>query len=181
MQKRLVLALVAVALLSLAAYAQKIDYSAGRKMSGSVYRPHSASAYQRQARSHARVLNHYGRRHEAVPQDTAQEHATEIRRNMEAATKEVAKLEKDKQLRNNKQIMEQVAKVREHHAKAAEMCDMLDEACAQGDADSATLCECCSVIYKELEAAEAEHDKLKQMLGVEPLDEPGKEPPAKKL
>jgi hypothetical protein len=171
---------VASALLSLAAFAQNIDYSAGRKMSGSVYRPHSASTYQRHARSHARVLNHYGRRHEAVPKDTAKEHVAEIRRNLNAAKKEVAKLEKDKQLKDNKQIQEQVAKVQQHHAKASEICDTLEQACAQqGDTDSVVICECCTGIYQELEAAETEHDKLKEMLGVEPLDEPGNEPPAK--
>lgn len=157
---------------SLGFAAQDIDYSAGRKMTGSVYRPHSARQYQRHARDYARVLNHYGRRDKAIPRDTAEEQVAEMRHNLDAAKKEVAKLAKDEQLKDNKKIQDQVAKVQKHQAKADEQVKMLEEFCAkEGDLDSASLCDCCSTVYEELEAADAEHDKLMKMLGIEPLEE----------
>lgn len=156
-------ALAALILVQQLPAGQELSNRADRKITGEYFRPHSASTYQRNAVSHAETLNYYGQRYSQIPAETAKEHAAEIRRNLNSAKKEYAKL--GKEAKGNKQVQEHLTKIQEHQAKAEAMCDKLEKEATDGKAIAA----CCADISKELKAAEAENDKLLKTLGVEPL------------
>lgn len=140
--------------------AQDLSTRADRKITGEYFRPYSASTYHRGAITHAEALDYYGRRYSQIPAETAKEHAAEIRRNLKAAKKEYAKLEKE--AKGDKKVQAHLKAIQEHQAKAEAMCDELDKAATDGK----TIASCCLEISKELEAAEAENEKLKATLGV---------------
>ena len=145
--------------------AQELSARADRKITGKLYLPHSASAYQRSAREHARVLNYYGQNYKAVPKEITQQHADEIKRNVAAAKKELAKLKPE--AAKDKKLQKPLAAIEAHLARCDEYCAMLTDEAGKGDAsDSEAICDCCQKIESELEAAEAENTKLKEQLGV---------------
>lgn len=139
---------------------QDLSTRADRKITGEYFRPYSASTYHQGAISHAEALNYYGRHYSQIPAETAKEHAAEIRRNLKAAKKEYAKLEKE--AKGDKKVRAHLKAIQEHEAKAEAMCDELDKAATEGK----TIMACCQEISKELKAAEAENEKLKATLGV---------------
>ncbi|HVA49668.1 MAG TPA: hypothetical protein VNH11_25100 [Pirellulales bacterium] len=102
---------------------QELSSRADRKITGQYFRPNTASTYQRGAISHAEALDYYGRRYSQIPAETAKEHAAEIRRNLNAAKKEYAKL--DKEAKGNKHVEAHLKAIQEHHAKAEEMCEIV--------------------------------------------------------
>lgn len=142
------------------ALGQELSLRADRKITGEHFRPYSASTYHQGAISHSEALNYYGRHYSHVPAETAKEHAAEIRRNLNAAKKEYAKLEKE--AKGNKKVEAHLKAIEEHQAKAEAMCDELEKAATDGK----TIMACCQEISKELKAAEAENEKLKETLGV---------------
>lgn len=177
MKTKLSLTVVAVAVLSipgavLVLYAQ--DFSASRKITGSVYRPHTASAYYGSAARHSETVNHYVQNYyENCPPETVQQHVAEVRKNMDSAKKEIDKLKADKSLKLDKEAQAQVDKLLKQHAKVAELCDMVDGECVKPTGDKGTICACCADIHKAVKAAEEEHNKLKAKLGVEKLNPAG--------
>ncbi|HJT30802.1 MAG TPA: hypothetical protein VJ783_01960 [Pirellulales bacterium] len=145
--------------------APELSARADRKITGNLYLPHSASAYQSSAREHARVLNYYGQNYKAVPKEITQQHTDEIKRNVAAAKKELAKLKPE--AAKDKKLQKPLAAIEEHLAKCDEYCQMLTDEAGKGDgSDSEMICDCCQKIESELEAAEAENTKLKEQLGV---------------
>lgn len=163
-------AALALVVATTAALAQRPNYSAGRKMTGEIYRPYTARTYQRHAYDHARVLQYYAQTHEALPQDTAQEHAKAARHNLDLAMKEFAKLAEE--AKGDPVASGHLAAIREHQKKAAEACAMLEAECAKHTVQGAAVAPCCITMTKELEAAEAEHARLMKHLGV-PLPSKG--------
>lgn len=163
------LALVVLAALAMiqTASADEPSFRADRKITGDYFRPHTASTYHRGAIQHAETLDYYGRRYSAVPAETAQEHAKEIHRNLDAAKKELTKLGKES--KGDKKVDAHLKAIESHHAKATELAKKLEDK----SIDAKTLAAYSAEIAKELKAAEAENDKLKATLGVA-------EPPAKK-
>lgn len=166
--KRLLIAVVLAGPLVIdggALSAQELSTRADRKITGQLYLPHSASAYQRSALEHARTLNYYGRKYKSVPKELARQHTSEIKRNVDAAKKELAKLKaeaaKDKNLQKSLSAMEASL------ARCGELCRMLDTETSKPDgSNSEAICDCCDEIESELTAAEAENDKIKERLGV---------------
>lgn len=147
--------------------AQQLSSRADRKITGQYFLPHSTSAYQRAAREHAQVLNYYGQNYKAVPKEITQQHVTEVKRNVAAAKKELAKLKPE--AAKDKKLEKPLAAMEGHLAKCDELCQMLtDEAAKPGGSDSAAICDCCQKLEDELTAAEAENDKIKEQLGVSP-------------
>lgn len=145
--------------------AQELSARADRKITGQYYLPHSASAYNRSAMEHARVLNYYGQNYKSVPKDVTQQHLTEMKRNVELAKKEVAKLKPE--AAKDKRLQKPLAAMEAHLARCEEVCQMLDEETAkEGGSDSEAICDCCQQFEHELKAAEAENDKIKKQLGV---------------
>ena len=165
--KALSLLFATLAMLVIANVADAQSYKrADHKITGDAYRPYTARTYQRHAINHAQTLGHYGRTHTAVPVETAKEHGTEIRRNLEAAKKEVAKLTPE--VKDDKVALELLADIQAHHTKAIAACDMLDAACAKPSPAGVEIANCCADMVKELQAADELHDKLMQHLGVPP-------------
>lgn len=160
------LAIAGPLLLALRAIAaQELSARADRKITGNLYLPHSASAYQRSAMEHARVLNYYGRNYKAVPKEVTQQHLSEIKRNIDASKKELAKLKPE--ATKDKKLQKPLAAIEAHLAKCDEHCAMLTDESRKGDgSDSEVICDCCLKIESELEAAESENTKLKEQLGV---------------
>lgn len=149
-----------------------MDFSAGRKITGSVYRPESARIYHSSTIRHAEVLQQYSAQHKAIPADTAKEHAGEIRRNLEASKKELAKLAPE--IKGDAVATKLLTEIQAHHAKSLEVCHMLDTECAKHNPDGVVLSGCCGDMLKELKAADELHEKLLKHLKYE---EPGKAKP----
>jgi len=171
--KRLFLSLVllslAIASLVMPGYraiaGQELSARADRKITGQYYLPHSASVYQRSAMEHARVLNYYGQNYKSVPKEVSQQHLAEIKRNVQLAKKEVAKLKPE--AAKDKKLEKPLAAMESHLAKCDEYCQMLDDEAGKAEgSDSEAICDCCQKLEKELQAAEAENDKIKEQLGV---------------
>ncbi|HQU46036.1 MAG TPA: hypothetical protein PK867_24700, partial [Pirellulales bacterium] len=138
---------------------------ADRKITGHYYLPHSTSAYQRSAMEHAKALNYYGQNYKAVPKEITQQHVTEVKRNVDLAKKELAKLKPE--AAKDKKLQKPLAAMEGHLAQCDEYCQMLtDEAGKPGGPDSEAICDCCQKLESELKAAEAENDKIKEQLGV---------------
>ncbi|HUY87553.1 MAG TPA: hypothetical protein VMV10_02345 [Pirellulales bacterium] len=148
------------------AAADNPSFRADRKITGEYFRPHTASTYHQGAIRHAETLGYYGRRYSNVPVETTREHAAEIVRNLNAAKKELSKLEKE--AKGNKPVEAHLKAIESHHAKATELAKQLEDK----SADAKTIAACTANIAKELKAAEAENEKLKKTLGIV-------EPPAK--
>ena len=168
--KRLLTGLTIAALLVLAhraIVAQELSARADRKITGQYFLPHSTSAYQRAAREHAKVLNYYGQNYKSVPKEITQQHVAEVKRNVDAAKKELAKLKTE--AAKDKKLQKPLAAMEGHLAKCEDLCQMLtDETAKPGGSDSEAICDCCQKIEDELTAAEAENDKIKEQLGVAP-------------
>jgi len=133
------------------------------------YSPHASSMYTRHARDHSRLLYHYGRTRQSIPQQTAQQHIAGVRQNLAASQQELAKLKTEKAADQNAQKL--VASIEGHYAKCEEMCKMLDMA-ATDTPDMAMMCDHCAMMCRELDSALTDHDKLMKMLGTEKLEEP---------
>lgn len=145
--------------------AQELSARADRKITGQYFLPHSASAYQRAAMEHARVLNYYGQNYKAVPKEITQQHLAEVKRNVGLAKKELAKLKPE--AAKDKKLQKPLAAMEGHLATCDELCQMLsDEAGEPGGSNSEAICDCCQKLESELKAAEAENDKIKDQLGV---------------
>lgn len=164
---RNVLVAILIGLSTTPAFAQR---DAGSKIRGDAYRPFSARSYNRGALDHARVLNYYSRSYQVIPTETAQEHAAEVRRNLDLARKEAAKLKP--QAKSDPTVAKHLAALNKHYDEADRMCSMLVEECAKADGDTTAIMECCSSLDKSLQAADAEHEKLMKHLGVPPVQEP---------
>jgi hypothetical protein len=137
---------------------------ADRKITGEVYRPYSARTYARGAISHGNVLQYYGKNYATVPKETAEEHAKEVRRNLDAFGKELAKLEAES--KNDAEAMKLITEIRTHHKAAADHCGMLEAECAKHMAAGGVVAKCCVDMLKELRAADEAHDKLLKHLGI---------------
>lgn len=148
------------------AQAQKQMYnpSAAGNMGGTSYRPYTTRTYSKHAINHAQILQHYAKSAESVPQATAQEHAAEVRRNVDAFGKEIAKFPKE--FEKDSEAKKLIDEIREHQAAAAKHCGMLEEECAKHLADGGTVAKCCDDMLKHLRAADEAHDKLMKHLGI---------------
>jgi hypothetical protein len=157
-------ALLLVAAAETSAFAQRAVYNADPSIAGNTYRPFSARTYSKHAINHAQILQHYAANREAISKDTAQEHTAEIRRNVDAFGKEIAKLPKDYE--KDAEATKLIAEIRQHQADAAKHCGMLEEACAKHMAAGGAVMQCCTDMLKHLRAADEAHDKLMKHLGV---------------
>jgi hypothetical protein len=144
---------------------QELNERADRKITGEYYRPHTASMYRRNAIYNSQTLNYYGRRYNQVPKETAQEHTAEIRRSVASAQKETGKLKHE--AKNSKQIDQHLKTIQGHEAKALALIEKMEKAETNGK----QLAEYSLQVSKELQAAEAENDNLKKLLGVAELEQ----------
>ena len=160
----LVLSLVAIAESS--AFAQRAMYnpSAAGGWGAQTYRPYTARTYSRHAINHTQTLQYYGQNNETIAQGTAQEHAAEIRRNVDAFGKEIAKLPKEWD--NDPEAAKLIAEIRTHQKQAVEHCGMLEAECVKHMAAGGAVMQCCTDMLKHMRAADAAHDKLMKYLKI---------------
>jgi hypothetical protein len=157
--KTLVAAVCIVVSSAVVAFAQPgLDVSAGRKITGNVYRWNTTHAYQSNAINHANALQYYAAQPGPVSKETAEEHAGEVRRNLSAVDKELAKLELT--TKNDKAAADLIADIKTHQANALKACGMAEAECAKHNADGAALSSCCTHMTAELKAAAEAHAKL---------------------
>ncbi|HEY2841312.1 MAG TPA: hypothetical protein VGJ26_19300 [Pirellulales bacterium] len=164
MQKRMMLGCCAVVLLSaLPALAQNAIRSAGSKITGSAYREWSAQSYHRAAYGHVEALNEYSRSYSYIPEETAKEHAAEIRRNITAAKKEIAKLAP--KAKDDKALAKHIETLNTKYDKVLADCTALETEAAKGEkADGKKISESSANMNADLKTAEAEHKKLGEHL-----------------
>jgi hypothetical protein len=162
----IVAALAFAASAETSAFAQRAMYnpSAAGGLGALNYRPYTARTYSGHAVNHAQTLQYYGRNNQTIPQATAQEHAAEIRRNLDAFGKEIAKLPKDYE--KDPEAAKLIAEIKQHQAEAAKHCGMLEAECAKHMAAGGVVHQCCADMLTHLRAAHEAHDKLMKYLGV---------------
>jgi len=163
---KVLIVLSIVATIESSAFAQRAMYnpSAAGGLGVQNYRPYTARTYAGHAINHAQTLQYYGQNNETIPQGTAQEHAAEIRRNVDAFGKEIAKFPKEWD--TDPEAAKLVAEIRTHQKQAAEHCGMLEEECVKHMAAGGTVMKCCTDMLKHLRAANEAHDKLMKYLKI---------------
>jgi hypothetical protein len=132
---------------------------------GGGYRPWSAWTYTNSARTHVDTLAAYGNHAQQLPAATAQEHLTEIQRNLDASKKELAKLGNENA--QEADIKQQVDSIEKHLASADKMCSMMEKNITKDGVASKEMCAHCLETSKELKAAESETLLLMKTLGIE--------------
>ena len=131
---------------------------------GGGYRPLSAWSYRNAARIQAQALNAYGEACPQVAPGTAKEHLAEIQRNLDASAKELERFSAE--AAQQADVKQHVDKIREHQSAALAKCGEMEQAIGKETVDCAALCACCANIDKELKAAEREHRKLLEKIGI---------------
>lgn len=120
----------------------------------------SGGVHQTHARDEARLLKWYSMAEDVPAPIAAQEHAANIRSDLEAARKDYSGL--SKKMRSDKTASKHSESIESHLTKAIAACDQLDAECTKGKCNPKSLGSCCSNLDRELDAANAEHRKLLQ-------------------
>jgi hypothetical protein len=128
------------------------------------YRPQMTYSYQQSARAHAQALASQGQSVKKIEPETAKEHVAEVRRNVAAAKKELAKIEMS--AAQKAEIVQHIDAMKKHY-EAAEKCCADAEHHIADDPKEAELASCCVDTDKHLAAAEAEHKKLMELLNID--------------
>jgi lipoate-protein ligase A len=160
MQKRMILGGLAMLLMAAApAMAQNSVRSAGSKISGSAYREWSSNSYRTAAYGHATALDEYSRTYTYIPEETAKEHAAEIRRNVTAVKTELAKLAPT--AKTDKSLAKHIDTLNAKYDKVLADCTAVETECAKGEkADLKKVTEGSNRMSSDLKTAEADHKSL---------------------
>lgn len=132
---------------------------------GNGYRPWSAWTYQRAAQTHAQALNAYGKNNEQVAPATAEEHLTEIKRNLSAAKTEIEKL--GSEAAQDAEVQDEVKALENTLAECQQLCGKMEKSIGDEKVDTAELCSHCSGLEEKLKKVEKEHQALMKSLGIE--------------
>lgn len=117
-----------------------------------------AATYQRHARDYSQMLYYQGTSQAGLKPAQAQQYVGAIKKNVELSSKELKAIQAAHP--NDARVKELVAKIEEHHAKAAKQCDMINEESQKSKLDNVKICDCCVDIDDELKAAEKETEAL---------------------
>ena len=159
---------------------------AGSKMRDEAITGHEYRAYQRYAQEKAQTLYHrysYAPAQPQTPQQPlvspqrAKEVAGEIRKDLKASDAALARLKANHA--KEPEVVKLIDGIEKHHAKAHEVCGMLEEECAKEQSDSSVCSHCCAEMWHELDTAKADTEKLFKMLKIDTLEPPKKSAPAK--
>jgi hypothetical protein len=142
---------------------------------------HEYRAYQRSAQEKSQTLYH--RYSYAPPQAQAQhqplvspqrakEVAGEIRKDLKASDAALAKLKAAHA--KEPEVVKVIDSIEKHHAKAHEVCGMLEDECIKEHSDHNVCSQCCADMWHELDAAKGDTDKLFKMLKIDSLEPPKK-------
>jgi len=160
MQKRMILGGCAVLLLAaVPALAQNSVRTAGSKISGSAFREWSAQSYRTSAYGHATALDEYSRTYTHLPEETAKEHAAEIRRNVTSVKKEMEKLAP--QAKADKTLAKHIETINAKYDKVLADCTVVETEAAKGEkADHKKVTDASARMAADLKAADADHKTL---------------------
>ncbi len=156
-------------LMSQVAFAQN---DAGAKIRGDAWNGGRVQTYQRHAQERSQMLYYYSPTQSPVSKPEAKELAVEIRKDLTAADKSLAKLKADHA--KEPEVVKQIALIEKHHTRAHEVCGMAEEHCLKEHGDHVMIADCCSDMWHELDAAQVETRKLLKMLKIEKLPVPKK-------
>jgi hypothetical protein len=156
---------------------------AGSKMRDEAITGHEYRAYQRYAQEKAQTLYHRYSYTPAQPQpqvphqplvspQRAKEIAGEIRKDLKTSDAALARLKTAHA--KEPEVVKVIDSIEKHHAKAHEVCGMLEEECIKEHGDHNVCTQCCADMWHELDLAKADTDKLFKMLKIESLDAPKK-------
>ena len=162
-------------LLSQIASAQLRD--AGSKIRGDALSGHELQSSQRHAQERSQTLYYYSQSKEPLPKQEAKELVGGIKKDLTAADKALAKLKAEHA--KEPEVLKQIALIEKHQARAHEACGMAEEQCAKEHGDHVALCDCCTDMWHELDAAQVETQKLLKMLKIEKLPVPKRSTDAK--
>jgi len=141
---------------------------------------HEAQTYQRSARDRAQIIYYYQQAEVKLPKAQLKEQVAAVRRDLSAADKALESLKT--QHSKEPDVVKLISSIEEHHKKAHEHCGMSEELCKKEHDDHAVMADCCSGMWHELDAAQAETEKLMKSLKIDKLQPPKKteaKPPAK--
>lgn len=155
-------------------------FHAGWKMLGA-----KAVTSQEHAQGQAQQLYYYNQIPKTVPKskEDAKALVTGIKKDLSDADKALDKLKADPEVAKNKEAVALIDSIKKHHAKAHEVCGMAEEACEKHHPDAgenATIGDCCSDMWHEIDAAKADTKKLLKTLKIDALPPPPKKGEPKK-
>ena len=146
---------------------------AGSKARDEVVSGHEYLMYQRLARDRANITYHqYTRPAPQITPPQAKQAAAQIRKDLTASDQALARLKAVHA--REQEVAKLVESIEKHHAKAHEACDMLEEECSKEDGDHAACAACCTDMWKEIDAARADTEKLFKLLKIDELQPPEK-------
>ncbi len=138
---------------------------------------HQVQSSQRHAQEQAQTLYYFSQTQQPVQKQQAMEMVEAVRRDLATANKALAALQAE--YAKNKEAIELMDSIKKHHAKAHELCGMIEEECKKEEGDNVVIGDCCSEMWYELDAAKADTEKLLKMLKIAKLEPPKKIAPKK--
>jgi hypothetical protein len=160
---------------------------AGSKMRDEAITGHEYRANQRYAQEKSQTLYHryyypqtqpQAQAHPPlVTQQRAKDLAGEIRKDLKTSDAALAKLKANHA--KEPEVVKLIDSIEKHHAKAHEVCGMLEDECIKENSDHKVCAQCCTDMWHELDAAKADTDKLFKMLNIKELETPKKAEPKK--
>ena len=159
-----------------AALQARARFLEGHRQTGTIgngYRPWSAWTYQESARRHAEALNTYGHHVKQLPPATAKEHLDEIRKNVTATKKEVAKL--GDEAAKEADVKNHFDALTKQLTECEQLCASMEKTIGEDGVDAEKMCTHCSGLTEKLKVVETEHRALLKKLGIEPPTAPAKD------
>ena len=158
---------------SAAQFVSAQQFNPGRiKALGDAMQGHEHRAHQQLAQQRSQTLYYYAQSKEPIPMAEAKDLVTGIKTDLAASDAALAKIKT--QHAKEPELLALIASIEKHHAKAHEVCGMAEEACLKEHGDHVTIGNCCSEMWHEIDAAQAETIKLFKMLKIEKLEPPKK-------
>ena len=165
--------LTALCMVFAAQFVSAQQFDPGRvKSLGEAMQGHELDSYQRLGQQRAQTLYYYAQTKEPIPMTQAKELASGFKKDLAAADTALGKLKAAHA--KEPEVVKLIEVIEKHHAKAHQVCGMVEEACMKEHGDHVVIGNCCSEMWHELEAAQTETKKLLKMLKIEKLEPPKK-------
>lgn len=164
--QKLAVAFVCTLVVSSLALAQGVR-DAGSKIRGEAIPGYAAEMHQRNAQNRMQMLYYYSQAAQPLPKQEAKELVTGIKADITAADKALAQLKT--QHAKEPEVVKLIDTIQKHHAKAQQVCGMAEEHCLKEHGDHVAIANCCTDMWHELDAAQAETQKLLKLLKIEKL------------
>jgi hypothetical protein len=166
------MSLLAAGMLMVSTLAVAQIRDAGSKIRGDAMQGHEAVTYQRHAQDRSQILYHYSHTQQPIPKQEAKELVGGIKSDLAAADKALAKLKTEHA--KEPEVVKLIETIEKQHAKAHQVCGMAEEQCLKEHGDHVVIANCCTEMWQELDAAQANTQKLLKLLKIEKLETPKK-------